>query len=108
MLADMNTRGETKDIMREIQNVKTDIKNLAKIFGLKYECDEAPFEILFAIEEELEAQIDEAEENPQELSTLMAYMHKLNSLDAILNEIYEVEAMFKPTQLIKGKNLKLA
>jgi len=77
--------------MRETQNICNDIKTLAKILGLRYDADDSPIEIVLALEDELEAQIDEAEDNPQELSTLMAYLHKVNTLDDRLNEIREVK-----------------
>ena len=77
--------------MRETNNLEKDIKNLARTIGLKYESEDSDDEIILAIAEELEAQIDDAEGNPQELSTLMMYMHKLNSLDERLRELNEVE-----------------
>ncbi len=77
--------------MRETNNLEKDIKNLARTIGLKYENEDSDDEIILAIAEELEAQIDDAEGNPQELSTLMMYLHKLNSLDERLRELNEVE-----------------
>ena len=72
---------------RTAEEVSNELKNLAYTVGLKYENDETPDEIILAIEEELEAQIDDAENNPQALSTLMGYYNKLNTLDELLDEI---------------------
>ncbi len=75
--------------------VDKNIKNLASAIGLSYERTDTPDEILLAIEDELQAQIDEAEENPQELSALMGYYRQLHTLDKILDEIEETKEFFK-------------
>lgn len=67
--------------------INSDIKNLATIVGISYEDKSPPEEILVAIAEELEAQIDEAEGNPKELSTLMGFYRRLSALDAQLDEL---------------------
>ncbi len=85
--------------------LNTDIKNLAAVVGLAYESTDTPDEILAAIADELEAQIDEAENNPQALSTLMGYFHQLSSLDAQLDEIKHGETkLFSAMDMMAHKN----
>ena len=85
--------------------LNTDIKNLAAVVGLAYESTDTPDEILAAIADELEAQIDEAENNPQALSTLMGYFHQLSSLDAQLDEIKDGETkLFSAMDMMAHKN----
>lgn len=81
--------------------VRADIENLASVIGLSYEKTDTPDEIMMAIEEELQAQIDEAEENPKELSVLMGYYRRLDSLDSLLDELEEIE-----TELESVNNLQ--
>ena len=72
--------------------VRATIEDLASVIGLNYNRTDTPDEIMFAIEEELMAQIDEAEENPKELSVLMGYYHRLDALETLLDELEEVES----------------
>lgn len=72
------------------ETTKKELKTLAGQIGVVYSERETPEEILTRIAEELEAQIDEAENNPQELSTLMGYFNKLKGIDAMLDEINSV------------------
>jgi uncharacterized phage infection (PIP) family protein YhgE len=92
-----NTLGE-----KEINN---DIKNLASAVGLRCEANEEPEEILVAIAEEIEAQIDDAENNPQALSTLMGYYNKLSVLDAQLEGIHSgAKKLFSAMDVMANKN----
>ena len=93
-------------IAKDVQTVNKDIKNLANTFGLKYEVENTPDEIIFAISEEIEAQIDESEDNPQELSVLMSYMHKLNTLNSILNEMNDIEDLFHHTNMFSVSRMQ--
>lgn len=88
MTTEINT-GKTIQLETELEN---DLQDLAESVGLSYESTDTPDEIIAAIAEELEAQIDDAETNPQALSTLMGYYHQLNNLDALLDEIRQEEA----------------
>lgn len=112
-------REETKDTVEEqeakftnIQSETTqtialnsDIKNLAAVIGLSYENTDTPEEIIAALADELEAQIDESENNPQALSMLMGYYNKLNSLDAQLDKIKHGETkLFSTMDMIAQKN----
>ena len=80
---------------RTNEEVRADLENLAAVIGLSYEKSDTPDEIMMAIEEELQAQIDEAEENPKELSVLMGYYHRLDALDSLLEEIEQTEIEVK-------------
>ena len=85
--------------------VSNDIKNLAADVGLSYEDTDTPDEIIAAIEDELQAQIDDAENNPQALSTLMGYYGRLNMLDKQLDELYDdAEELFSAMDMLTGKN----
>lgn len=87
--------------------INTDIKNLANVVGLSYEDDDTPDEILTRIAEEIEAQIDDAENNPQALSTLMGYYHQLSSLDAQLDAIRSGEnKIYAAMDLLAHSNRK--
>jgi len=68
-----------------------DVKTLAGQIGVAYSEDQDTEEILINISEELEAQIDDAENNPQELSTLMGYFNRLKGLDSLFDEIQDVQ-----------------
>ena len=92
--------------MKETQIVNADIKNLASKFGLRYDVEDTADEIIFALTEEIEAQIDESEENPKELSILMSYMHRLENLSDRLNELREIEGMFESTNIIDAKRFQ--
>jgi len=90
-----------------VMEISADIKNLASVVGLSYEDNATPDDILIAIAEELEAQIDESENNPQALSTLMSYYHTLNSLDAQLDAVYQGESkLFNAMELMAANNRK--
>lgn len=87
--------------------ISTDIKNLASVIGLSYEDDDTPDEILTRIAEEIEAQIDDAENNPQALSTLMGYYHQLSSLDAQLDAVQSGEnKLYAAMDLLANSNRK--
>lgn len=82
-----------KTVQLEIK-LENDLQDLADALGFSYESTRTHDEIIAAIAEELEAQIDDAETNPQALSTLMGYYHQLNNLDALLDEIRQEEDNF--------------
>ena len=85
--------------------VTSDIKTLAVTIGLTIEDDSSAEDILEEIAEELEAQIDEAEGNPQELSTLMGYFRQLSKLDAEYTVIQEGQAkLFNAMELVSRAN----
>ena len=85
--------------------VTSDIKTLAATIGLTIEDDSSAEDILEEIAEELEAQIDEAEGNPQELSTLMGYFRQLSKLDAEYTVIQEGQAkLFNAMELVSRAN----
>lgn len=87
--------------------ISYDIKTLASVVGLSYEDTDTPDDILAAIADELEAQIDEAENNPQALSTLMGYYQRLSSLDAQLDEIQHGESkLFAAMDFMANSNKK--
>lgn len=87
--------------------INSDIKNLAAVVGLSYEDDDTPDEILTRIAEEIEAQIDDAENNPQALSTLMGYYHKLSDLDAQLDALqYGESKIYAAMDLMAASNKK--
>lgn len=82
-----------------------DVKTLAGTIGVVYSESDDTEEILANIADELEAQIDEAEANPQELSTLMGYFNQLKNLDAIFDEIQTVQnSIYKAMDLAAAKN----
>ena len=68
-----------------------DVKTLAGQIGVVYSDSDDTEAILASIGEELEAQIDESENNPQELSTLMGYFNQLRTLDTTYDEIQSVQ-----------------
>lgn len=87
--------------------VSSDIKTLASVVGLSYEDNDSADEILVRIAEELEAQIDDAENNPQALSTLMGYYHKLSDLDAQLDAVQQGQSkLFNAMDLMAANNRK--
>ncbi len=87
--------------------LKSDIKNLASAIGISYQDTDTPDEIIIAISEELEAQIDEAENNPQALSTLMGYYRKLSSLDEQLDAVKSGQnKIFDAMDLLSTNNRK--
>jgi hypothetical protein len=87
--------------------LKSDIKNLASAIGISYQDTDTPDEIIIAISEELEAQIDEAENNPQALSTLMGYYRKLSSLDEQLDAVKSGQnKIFDAMDLLSANNRK--
>lgn len=87
--------------------VTADIKNLATAIGLSYDDATDPQEILTQIAEELEAQIDEAAENPQELNNLMKYYRELSSLDAEYDDIQKGQAkIYVALNMISESNKK--
>ncbi len=83
-----------------------DIKTLASQIGVVYSEYEDTEEILVNIAEELEAQIDEAEHNPQELSTLMGYFNRLKGLDTLFDEINSVQNKIYTAMDIVATNKK--
>ena len=88
----MTTGTNTEKTVQLETKLENDLQDLADAIGFSYESTETHDEIIAAIAEELEAQIDDAETNPQALSTLMGYYHQLNNLDALLDEIKQEEA----------------
>ncbi len=96
-------------IMQSEDNIglQSDIKKLANAVGISYQKEDTPEEILISISEELEAQIDDAEDNPQALSTLMGYYRQLNTLDARLDAIQFGESkIFDAMNLLSQNNRK--
>ena len=116
------TEAEAEEIIKEMEDkqeeqeniynnalgekeINNDIKNLASAVGLSCDANEEPEEILVAIAEEIEAQIDDAENNPQALSTLMGYYNKLSVLDAQLEEIHSgAKKLFSAMDVMANKN----
>jgi len=85
--------------------VMADVKTLAGQIGVVYSDSDDTETILANIAEELEAQIDEAENNPQELSTLMGYFNQLKSLDTVFDEMQTVqESIYAAMDMVAAKN----
>lgn len=85
--------------------IASDVKSLAATIGLSVEEGTPTDEILAQIAEELEAQIDEAEGNPQELSALMGYFKELSNLDAQYTDIQRGQSkLFNEMELISQNN----
>ncbi len=101
----MTTEIKTEKTIQLENQLENDLQDLAGTIGLSYESTDTPDEIIAAIAEELEAQIDEAETNPQALSTLMGYYHQLNNLDARLEEIKREESiLYSSMNMLPRKN----
>lgn len=82
-----------------------DVKTLAGNIGVAYSESDDTEEILINIANELEAQIDDAENNPQELSTLMGYFNQLKNLDTVFEEIQSVQsAIYAAMDMAAVKN----
>ena len=82
-----------------------DVKTLAGNIGVAYSESDDTEEILINIANELEAQIDEAENNPQELSTLMGYFNQLKNLDTVFEEMQSVQtAIYAAMDMVAAKN----
>ncbi len=82
-----------------------DVKTLAGNIGVAYSESDDTEEILINIANELEAQIDEAENNPQELSTLMGYFNQLKNLDTVFEEMQSVQtAIYAAMDMVATKN----
>ena len=82
-----------------------DVKTLAGNIGVAYSDSDDTEEILINIANELEAQIDDAENNPQELSTLMGYFNQLKNLDTVFEEMQTVQsAIYSAMDLVATKN----
>ncbi len=87
--------------------IMADVKTLASQIGVVYSDSDDPEEILANIADELEAQIDEAENNPNELSTLMGYFNKLKDLDTVFDEMQSVqETIYAAMDMVAAKNKK--
>lgn len=87
--------------------IMTDVKTLASQIGVVYSDSDDTEEILANIADELEAQIDEAENNPNELSTLMGYFNKLKDLDTVFDEMQSVqETIYAAMDMVAAKNKK--
>lgn len=85
--------------------VMSDVKTLAGQLGVTYSDADDPETIMINIAEELEAQIDEAENNPQELSALMGYFNQLKDLDTTYNDIKDVQnKIFAAMDMVSQKN----
>lgn len=82
-----------------------DVRTLAGNIGVAYSESDDTEEILINIANELEAQIDEAENNPQELSTLMGYFNQLKNLDTVFEEMQSVQtAIYAAMDMVAAKN----
>lgn len=82
-----------------------DVRTLAGNIGVAYSESDDTEEILINIANELEAQIDEAENNPQELSTLMGYFNQLKNLDTVFEEMQSVQtAIYAAMDMVATKN----
>lgn len=93
-----------RDTATEVE-ITSDIKNLAATIGLSIDEGTSTDEILVQIAEELEAQVDEAEGNPQELSALMGYFKQLSNLDAQYSDIQRGQSkLFNAMELISQNN----
>ena len=87
--------------------IMADVKTLASQIGVVYSDSDNTEEILANIADELEAQIDEAENNPNELSTLMGYFNKLKDLDTVFDEMQSVqETIYAAMDMVAAKNKK--
>lgn len=87
--------------------IMADVKTLASQIGVVYSDSDDTEEILANIADELEAQIDEAENNPNELSTLMGYFNKLKDLDTVFDEMQSVqETIYAAMDMVAAKNKK--
>lgn len=87
--------------------IMADVKTLASQIGVVYSDSDDTEEILANIADELEAQIDEAENNPNELSTLMGYFNKLKDLDTVFDEMQSVqETIYAAMDMVATKNKK--
>lgn len=82
-----------------------DVKTLAGEMGVAYSDTDDTETIITNIAAELEAQIDEAENNPQELSVLVGYFNQLKNLDETFDEIQTVqEKIFAAMNFAATKN----
>lgn len=87
--------------------IMADVKTLASQIGVVYSDSDDTEEILANIADELEAQIDEAENNPNELSTLIGYFNKLKDLDTVFDEMQSVqETIYAAMDMVAAKNKK--
>jgi len=82
-----------------------DAKSLATRVGVSYEDDESVTEILDKVSEELEAMIDEAGENPQEINTILEYYRELKSLDDQYDSIQSAQnSMYAAMNMVSTNN----
>jgi len=85
---------QQNDFARNENEICSEIRLLADEVGLSYEESTMPEEIIMAISDELQTQIDSSEDNPTALSELMGLYHKLDELDEaldyVLNHEFEV------------------
>ncbi len=85
--------------------VLADAKSLAARVGVSYEEDESVTEILDKISEELDAMIDEAGENPQEINTILEYYRELTSLDDQYDSIQTAQnSMYAAMNMVSTNN----
>lgn len=85
--------------------VLADAKSLATRVGVSYEDDESVTEILDKVSEELEAMIDEAGENPQEINTILEYYRELKSLDDQYDSIQSAQnSMYAAMNMVSTNN----
>lgn len=82
------------DLARNENEICSKIRLLADEVGLSYEETTLPEEIILALSDELEAQIDNSEDNPTALSELMGLYHKLDALDEALDYIHSFNCDF--------------
>ena len=78
--AAQNGEQETGQNLSETE-VLADAKSLASRVGVSYDDDETVDEILSKVSDELDAMIEEAGENPQQINTILEYYRELKSLD---------------------------
>lgn len=97
--------GDDEDQNLSETEVLADAKSLATRVGVSYEDDESVTEILDKISEELDAMIDEAGENPQEINTILEYYRELTSLDDQYDSIQTAQnSMYAAMNMVSTNN----
>ncbi|MGN0031031.1 MAG: hypothetical protein ACI37Q_03655 [Candidatus Gastranaerophilaceae bacterium] len=81
--------------------IRTEAKSLATAVGVSLSDDDDISEMLNAIGDKLESQLEEAENNPAVLSQLSVYLSKLKSLD---NRYDSISNMYSAMNMISTNN----
>lgn len=85
--------------------VLADAKSLASRVGVSYGDDETADEILSKISDELDAMIDEAGEDPQQINTILEYYRELKNLDDQYDNIQAAqESMYAAMNMVSTNN----